>query len=129
MLDGVVNGGSAALRDAEERDGLGGTSALDDGLDVGEPLRGPDVLDVPFRHSAAALVVADEAIVLGEEAHPMPPHGAVPIELKMRQPVRCFDERVPGPGLRPGQRDSVASLREAYRLLHRVRRLDWCGGV
>src|SRR5690606_28408309 len=58
-------------------------------LDLGAPQRRAierELLDVPFAHPAAALVVADEAERVREEADPVPPHRAHPVVLEIREP-------------------------------------------
>src|SRR5947199_9284458 len=46
--------------------------------------------------AAAALVVSQQRVPLAEANEPVPPDGALPVELEMCQPGRCPDERSAG---------------------------------
>ena len=72
-----------------------------------DPALEREIAHVPVGHPAAALVVADEAEVLGEEPDPVPPDRALPLVLEMRQPVGGLDQQRAGAGLGPGELDAV----------------------
>src|SRR6185436_3361604 len=61
-------------------------------------------------------VVANEAIVIGEEPDPVLPDRALGVVLEVREPVPCLDERRTFARVRPCDRGAVGGLRQVYRL-------------
>src|SRR6188508_1692489 len=116
MRDGVADRRGAALRDAEQNERRLWLRRRDDGFEI---LRGSverQLADLAFAHAAAALVVTNEAVVLGEEPDPVLPDRALRLVLEVRQPVRRFDQGRPTSRVRPRDRRAVGGLRQVYRL-------------
>ena len=93
---GVHDREGPALRDTEEVE-LREPGGVDHGLQVPHPRLERDVLDIPIREAAAALVVPDHRVPLAQSLEPVPPQRAVPIELEMGEPGRGAHERRSGP--------------------------------
>ena len=114
-----------ALRDSEQRERLARRGRFDDLLQVVDPALEGEVGDVPVRHPAAALVVADEAEVPAEEADPVAPDRALPLELEMGEPVRGLDQQRARSRLGPGELHAVARAQIAdplaWLVVHGVR--------
>ena len=66
---------------------------------------------VPLAHPAAPLVVAHEPEMRREELHPVPPDGAFPFVLEMREPVGRLDEDRTRARFRPRQPRAVRRRR------------------
>ena len=117
MSHGVLDAGCAALRDAEQREAIQ-VRSRDDRFEVGDLRLVRQIFGVPVRQAAAARVEADQLAAGREEAEPVPPHRALPVELQVRQPVRRLDERRAAPRGRDRQAHAVGGLDEPDRLLH-----------
>ena len=80
VLDRISYRDRRALGDAEKRKPLE-ARRVNDELEIAQPRLEAQVLDVPVGKAASTLVIADEAMRARQFDQPMPPHGAVPIEL------------------------------------------------
>src|SRR5690606_33812046 len=98
VRDGIPNGGSTALGNAKQDEWLARLGSLDDLLEVFDRTIQRELVDVPIAHAAAAVVIADEARMTGEELDPVSPDGAVQLVFQMREPVRHLHDRRPVAG-------------------------------
>src|SRR5207253_3381972 len=91
MPHAVRDANRRALRDPKKGEGLTNVRSFHDGFQIPHPRFDRQIPDIPVGHAATALVISNESKVLTEELHPVAPHGAFPLVLEMRQPVRRFD--------------------------------------
>jgi hypothetical protein len=106
----VRNRHRAALRHPEEDDALE-SGGVDDRLEVGDPRVERQVIYLPVRKAAPALVVPDERVHLPQAGEPVPPDRAVPVELQVSEPCRGPHQR--RTAAMDGVRDSSAVGRGA----------------
>lgn len=109
-----------ALADAEQRERPVDAGRIDHRLQVLHPALQRQVAGIPVLHPAAALVKADVAVVLAQEAHPVGPDRALAVVLQVGQPGCRLDQRRPAAGFRPGQLDVVGGFDVVDLLLHWV---------
>ena len=83
MARGVGDADRRAGRDPEQRERLVDSRGGHHGLEIAEPAVERQLVDVPVRQPAAALVPAQESEVLAEEADPVPPDRALQLVLEM----------------------------------------------
>ncbi len=93
MLRGVGHCHGATLRDSEERERPVDHGGIDHVGEIGHPGVERDSHLVPVGQTATPLVVADQPIPVRQRRQPVSPHGAVPLQIQMGQPVRGLHER------------------------------------
>ena len=96
-----------SLRNAEQARTAPTDSCRDNCFQILDPSRERKIADVPVSHSAATFIVTHEVKVITEEADPVAPDRALPLEFEMSHPVRGFDQRRACACLGPGELDSV----------------------
>src|SRR6188768_2962234 len=116
MRDGVADRRGAALRNAEQNERRLWLRRRDDGFEILRRSVERQLADLALAHAAAALVVTNEAVVLGKEPDPVLPDRALRLVLEVRQPVRRFDQGRATSRVRPRDRRAVGGLRQVYRL-------------
>ena len=92
MADRVHDCDRRRLRDTEQSEAIQ-ADRVDHRLQIGDPRLDRQITDLAVRQPAATFVVADEQMIVGELAHPVPPHRTLEVEVEVRQPRRHANDR------------------------------------
>src|SRR5258707_12905464 len=90
MADSVSNGDGAALRMAEEGEFIQ-AGGVDHGFEIVDPGFEGNVFDIPFGNAVGAAVIANDALAVGQVAHPVAPDGTLPLKIGVVETVVDFD--------------------------------------
>src|SRR5258706_15615239 len=93
MADGVGNGDGAALRMAEEGEFIQ-AGGVDYGFEIVDPGFEGNVFDIPFGEAIGTAVIANDALGIGQVAHPVAPDGALPFKIEVVETVGDFDDGI-----------------------------------
>src|SRR5260370_38307690 len=118
MADGVRNGDGAALRMAEEGEFIQ-AGGVDHGFEIVDPGFEGNVFDIPFGEAIGAAVIANDALAVGQVAHPVAPDGALPFKIEVVETVGDFDDRIAAADGGVGEADVISSAAEANFLAGR----------
>ena len=80
---------------------------VDDRFEVADERLEREIRDVPVREAGAALVVPYQLALCGQPAEERRPHGTLPIEFEVVQPVGGLDERHAATGRCDGEMHAV----------------------
>jgi hypothetical protein len=76
------------------------------------------VLDVAIGEAAAALVISEHHVPVGQCLEPVPPYGTLPVELQVGEPRGRPDQRAASPVDRVGQASAISGAAESDFLSH-----------
>jgi hypothetical protein len=124
MAHGIDDRDRGALGVAEKRETVE-TKRVDHRLEIAHEGLERDVRNVPIGKAGSALVVADQAELLGQAAQQGRPHRTLPIELDVVHPVRGLDHRQAVSAHRDREIDAFRRAAKAHLLSRRMIRL--CG--
>src|SRR5258708_289139 len=126
VADGVGNGDGAALRMAEEGEFIQ-AGGVDHGFEIVDPGFEGNVFDIPFGEAIGAAVIANDALAVGQVAHPVAPDGALPFKIEVVETVGDFDDGIAAADGCVGEADVVCRAAEANFLAGRRIGFTGCG--
>ena len=126
MADRVSNRDGAALRMAEEGEFIQ-ASGVDHGFEIVDPGFEGNVFDIPFREAIGAAVIANDALAVGQVAHPVAPDGTLPFKIEVVETVGDFDDGIAAADGGVGEADVICSAAEANFLAGRRIGFTGCG--
>src|SRR5262245_3059795 len=115
VSNGVGDRDRTPLRDAKQWKSLE-ANGLDHTFEILHERFEREFPHIPVRQSIAAGIVADETVLPCERSQQMAPDGALPVILKMVEPVRRLEQRQPFADCGVGDPGSVAGDAKAYVL-------------